>query len=87
MWWEISSIIFFCILYGFVLRIYICRPPILPKGTEWPPLFEGGAPAFNLGYTVKKRLAVFPSAAGTSLIKLSLAGKNLILTVQGEFGK
>jgi len=29
-------------------------------------------------YTVKKRLAVFPSPAGTSLTELSLAGNNLI---------
>jgi hypothetical protein len=31
----------------------------------------------------KKRLAVFPSP----FTKLSLAGKNLIITGQGEFGK
>jgi hypothetical protein len=31
---------------------------------------------FTSGYTVKKRLAVFPSPAGMSLTKLSLARKN-----------
>jgi hypothetical protein len=36
-------------------------------------------------YTVKKRLAIFPS--GVSLSKLSLAGNNLIIPTQGEFGK
>ncbi len=35
----------------------------------------------------KKRLAVFPSPAGMSLTKLSLAGNNLIIPTQGEFGK
>ncbi len=35
----------------------------------------------------KKRLAVFPSPAGMSLTKLSLAGDNLIIPAQGEFGK
>jgi hypothetical protein len=34
----------------------------------------------------KKRLAIFPSPAGMSLIKLQLAGKNLIIPDQGEFG-
>ncbi len=32
----------------------------------------------------KKKLAVFPTPAGMSLIKLSLGGKNLIISVQGE---
>jgi hypothetical protein len=36
-------------------------------------------------YTVKKRLAVFPSPAGMSLTKLSLGGNNLIFLAQGEF--
>jgi hypothetical protein len=40
-------------------------------------------------YTVrkhcKKELAVFPSPAGMSLIKLFLGGNNLIFPVQGEF--
>jgi hypothetical protein len=36
-------------------------------------------------YTVKKGIR-FPSPAGMSLTKLSLAGKNLIIPVQGEFG-
>ncbi len=35
----------------------------------------------------KKRLAVFPSPAGMSPTKLSLAGNNLIIPLQLEFGK
>jgi hypothetical protein len=35
----------------------------------------------------KKRLAIFPSPARMSLTKLSLAGKNVIIPGQGEFGK
>jgi hypothetical protein len=35
----------------------------------------------------KKRLTIFPSPAGMSLTKLSLDGNNLIIPVQGEFGK
>jgi hypothetical protein len=35
----------------------------------------------------KKMLAISPSPAGLSLTKLSLAGKNLIIPGQGEFGK
>jgi hypothetical protein len=35
----------------------------------------------------KKRFAVFPSPAGTSLTKLSLAWNNLIIPGQGGFGK
>jgi hypothetical protein len=40
------------------------------------------------GYTVKKekRLTFFPSPAGMSPVKLSLAGNNLIISGQGEFG-
>jgi hypothetical protein len=34
----------------------------------------------------KKFLTIFPSLAGMSLTKLSLAGKNLIIPGQGEFG-
>jgi hypothetical protein len=37
-------------------------------------------------FTLKKRLAIFPSPAGMSLTKLSLAGNNLILPGQEEFG-
>jgi hypothetical protein len=37
------------------------------------------------GINVKKRLAIFPSPAGMSLSKLSLAGNNLIIPSQGEF--
>jgi hypothetical protein len=40
-----------------------------------------------LGYrTVKKNLLIFPSPAGMSLAKLSLAGNNENLPGQGEFG-
>ncbi len=35
----------------------------------------------------KKRLAVFPSPAGMSLIKLSLTGNDLIISGLEEFGK
>jgi hypothetical protein len=38
-------------------------------------------------YNVKKRIAVFLSPAGMSLTKLSLAGNNLRIPGQGEFGK
>jgi hypothetical protein len=34
----------------------------------------------------KKSLTIFPSPAGMSLTKLSLAGNNFIVTGQGEFG-
>jgi hypothetical protein len=37
-------------------------------------------------YTVKKRLTSSPSPARMSLTKPSLAGKNLIIPDQGEFG-
>ncbi len=36
-------------------------------------------------YTVKK-VSIFLSSAGMSLTKLSLAGNNLIIPGQGEFG-
>jgi hypothetical protein len=35
----------------------------------------------------KKELAVFPSPAGMSMIKLFLGGNNLIFPVQGEFNQ
>jgi hypothetical protein len=35
----------------------------------------------------KKRLAIFPSPAGMSLIKLSLAENNLFIPGQAEFGQ
>jgi hypothetical protein len=35
----------------------------------------------------KKRLAIFSSPAGMSPSKLFLAGNNLIISGQGEFGK
>jgi hypothetical protein len=37
-------------------------------------------------YTVK-RLSIFPSSAGMSLTKLSLAGNNLIFPGHGDFGQ
>jgi hypothetical protein len=37
-------------------------------------------------YTGKKRFEIFLSPAGMSLTKLSLAGNNLIIPAQGEFG-
>jgi hypothetical protein len=46
--------------------------------------------AYRNVYTVyihcKKRFAVFPSAGGTSLAKLSLARNILIIPGQGKFG-
>ncbi len=38
-----------------------------------------------MSYTVKKRLPIFPSPAGMSQTKLSLAGNNYIIPRQGEF--
>jgi hypothetical protein len=38
-------------------------------------------------YTIKKRLAIFPSPAGMSLIKLYLAENNFIILRQVEFDK
>jgi hypothetical protein len=43
--------------------------------------------AHGTTYTVKKRLPIFQSLAGMSLTKHSLAGNNLIIPCQGEFGK
>jgi hypothetical protein len=40
----------------------------------------------NGTYTVKKVNDFFPSQAGVSFTKLSLAGNNLIVPGQGEFG-
>jgi hypothetical protein len=42
--------------------------------------FFGAMHAPSTLYTVKKRLSIFPSPAGMSLTKLSLAGYNLIIT-------
>jgi hypothetical protein len=39
------------------------------------------------GYTVKKRLKIFPSPAGMSLTRLSLARNNFIIPGEREFGK
>ncbi len=36
--------------------------------------------------TCKKRLACYPSQGGMKFTKLSLAGNNLIIPGQGEFG-
>ncbi len=41
----------------------------------------------NSHYTVKKRLAVFPSPAGMSLTELSLAGNNDVPAGDGKFSK
>ncbi len=38
------------------------------------------------GLHCKKKWTIFPSPAGMSLTKLSLAGNNLIFPIQGEFG-
>ncbi len=65
---------------------------ISPKGLNPRTNIEG---LYILGLLVtsspkrhcKKRLAVFPSPAWMSLTKLSLAGNNLIIPNQGEFGK
>ncbi len=62
-------------LYNFVLFIYNKQPS---KNLRDVPQKETHC---------KKRLPVFPSPAGMSLTKLSLAGINLIIPVQGEFGK
>jgi hypothetical protein len=35
----------------------------------------------------EKKFTIFPSPAGMSLTKLSLAGNNLIILGQGEFGQ
>jgi hypothetical protein len=55
-------------------------------------LFTVGFYSFSIScrymtYTVKKRLATFPSPAGMSLTKLYLCGNNLIIPAQGEFDK
>ncbi len=70
---------------------------LFPRGIRWGPGWRGGRspcsgrtrtlePIQNQLYTVKKRFAIFPSPAGMSLTKLSLAGNNLNIPVQGEFG-
>jgi hypothetical protein len=52
-------------------------------------MFGGSFNIFRKKNTLhcKERLGVFPSLAGMSLTKLSLAGNNLIIPGQGEFGK
>jgi hypothetical protein len=48
-----------------------------------PKIFlSGSTPALHC----KKRLSIFPSTAGMSLTKLSLAGKYLTIPGQREFG-
>jgi hypothetical protein len=42
---------------------------------------------FHFTVHCKKRLSIFPSPAGMSLTKRSVAGKSLIIPAQGEFGK
>jgi hypothetical protein len=41
---------------------------------------------FHCKVHCKKRCAVFPSAAGMSLTKISLYGSNIIIPNQGQFG-
>jgi hypothetical protein len=41
---------------------------------------------FVINVHCKKRLSIFPSPAGMSLTKLSLAWKKQIIPGQGEFG-
>ncbi len=41
---------------------------------------------FFKGPALKKKIIFFPSPAGMSLTELSLAGNNLIIPGQGEFG-
>jgi hypothetical protein len=43
--------------------------------------FGFGTPVAPESYTVKKRLAIFPSPARMSLTKLSLAGNSLIIII------
>jgi hypothetical protein len=51
-----------------------------------PALDEPAATKENNGVVhCKKELAIFPSPAGMSLIKLSLDGKNKIIPAQEEF--
>jgi hypothetical protein len=45
-----------------------------------------GTTTVELGTTPLKKLSNFPSPAGMSLNKLSLAGNNLIIPGYGEFG-
>ncbi len=61
--------------FGFTL---LCNPPRLPNLISVVVLYSRGSFLFiPREYTVKKRLAIFPSLAGMSLTKLSQAGKNL----------
>jgi hypothetical protein len=57
----------------------ICRQAKKPEQEE--PLT---LPQINSPYTVKKRLAIFPSPAGMSLTKRSLADNNEIIPGLGE---
>jgi hypothetical protein len=68
--------VYFKFIYFQKQRVVIVSPVILK-------CFQVHNPLIVTWYTVKKRLAIFPSPAGTSLTKLSLAGKivNLFFTV------
>jgi hypothetical protein len=46
-----------------------------------------GTANFSENIHCKKSLSNFPSPAGVSLIKLSLAGNNLTIPFQGEFSQ
>ncbi len=50
---------------------------------SWVGMGMKGEKGVKSGYTVK--IVFFPSPAGMSLTKLSLAGNNLIIPGQGEF--
>ena len=69
-----------------VWNIYLARASRQGSRSTFSQLVVKGQNA-KKPYTVKKRLAVFPSPAGMSLIKLSLAGNNLIFPDHGEFDK
>jgi hypothetical protein len=54
-------------------------------GNSFSTIFRANTAIFK-GVHCKKRLAIFPSPAGMSLTKISLAGNNLIIPGQKEFG-
>ncbi len=78
-------------VYSISCQFWLSRILILKNVIE---TIFGLAFYFDLGLSVylhwqvhcKKRLVIFPSPAGMSLTKLSLAGNNLFILGQGEFG-
>ncbi len=62
----------------FIKNCRTWEPPTLPPSEKVCLLFS---------VNWKKRFAIFPSPAGMSLTKLSLAGNNLIIPAQREFVK